>query len=196
MAKGNKFVRGVKIAVAVLAVLVMSVWSMILYSDAFIDWWIVPAVTLGVGIATAIHMWKWWIPLTWSESGLFNGMCHSVFAAVLLTFAFFALNNMLADSASERADTAVVTGHFREEHHRHRRVGRRYVANGEVYYTYKLQLKLSDGRTKFVEMPLKNYRRIHDGDSASVVLRDGLFGVPVFDHKALEFRKGNRSDRR
>lgn len=58
MDKGNKFVRGVKIAVAVLAVLVMSVWSMILYSDAFIDWWIVPAVTLGVGIATAIHMWK------------------------------------------------------------------------------------------------------------------------------------------
>ena len=49
MDKGNKFVRGVKIAVAVLAVLVMSVWSMILYSDAFIDWWIVPAVTLGVG---------------------------------------------------------------------------------------------------------------------------------------------------
>jgi len=64
MAKGNKFVRGVKIAVAVLAVLVMSVWSMILYSDAFIDWWIVTAVTLGVGIATAIHMWKWWITLT------------------------------------------------------------------------------------------------------------------------------------
>ena len=63
-------------------------------------------------------------------------------------------------------------------------------------YTYKLQLKLSDGRTKFVEMPLKNYRRIHDGDSASVVLRDGLFGVPVFDHKALRFRKAKRSDRR
>lgn len=58
MDKGNKFVRGVKIAVAVLVVLVMSVWSMILYSDAFIDWWIVPAVTLGVGIATAIHMWN------------------------------------------------------------------------------------------------------------------------------------------
>ena len=91
MAKGNKFVRGVKIAVAVLAVLVMSVWSMILYSDAFIDWWIVPAVTLGVGIANAVNMGEWGVSLPGSEIGVFNGVCHSGFSAVLLSFAFFAL---------------------------------------------------------------------------------------------------------
>ena len=190
MSGGNRFVRGVMIAVAIIVVLGLSGWSMLLYSDAVIDWWIVPVAASGIGLALSIHMWRLWRPLTWSDSALFNGLCNTVVTAVCLTFAFFALNDMLADDSTRRVETAVVAGHFREEHHRTRRVGRRYVANGEAYYTYKLQLRFADGSTKLVEMPRSSYSRIHNGDSATVVMRDGLFGVSVFDHRNLEFYKG------
>lgn len=42
----NKFLRGVKIVVAVVVLTGMIVWAMLLYKDTVIEWWIVPAVTL------------------------------------------------------------------------------------------------------------------------------------------------------
>lgn len=192
----KKFVRGVKIVVAVVALTVMIVWSMVLYKDAVIEWWIVPAVTLGVGLATGLHMWRLWRGLTDSDARWWNYGCHVVFTAAGLTFAFFALNNMLADRSSEHIERGVVAGHFREERRKTRRVGRRYVATGEKYYVYKLKIELDNGEEKFVPMDERRYRRVHDGDSVTVPVMKGLLGVTVMETDSMKIKTSKRGRKR
>ena len=192
----SKFLRGVRIGVGVLVLMVLIGWSMLLYRDAVIEWWIVPAVTLAVGLATGLHMWRLWRRLTGDDGRWWNYGCHVVFTVAGLTFAFFALNNMLADREGEHVEHGVVAGHFREERRKTRRVGRRYVATGEKYYVYKLKIELENGAEKFVQMDEGRYRRVHDGDSVSVPVMRGLLGVTVMETDSLKIKTSARGRRR
>ena len=184
------------IVLTIVAMIVMTVWSMILYADTVVEWWIVPAVTLAVGFATGLHMWRWWRWLTREDAMWINYLCHTVCSAIILTFAFFTLNTMLADRSSERIEAGVVKGHFREERRKTRRVGRRYVATGEKYYEYKLQIELADGQTKLVSVNNGRYRQVHNGDSLTVPVMDGLLGLTVIDVDSIKFKPKYKKTKR
>ena len=180
--------RYVLIGLTVLTLLVMSGWAMLLYSGAVIDWWIVPAVAFAVGLATGLHLWRMWRYLTGSQSMAFNYVCHAVFTAALLSFIFFLLNDTFSDRDTAHTERGVVTAHFKEERHRTRRVGRRYVATGEKYYVYSLRVNLADTDPKIISVNYDRYRNVRDGDSVSVPVRTGLFGIKILDVNSMEFQ--------
>lgn len=184
----------VRIILAVVVLLATVGWTMVLYRDTVIEWWIVPAVTLTVGAATGLHMWRMWRWLTCDDGKWLNYACHTVIAAVFLSWMFFAANNLLADRSSERIESGVVEGHYREERRKTRRVGRRYVASGEIYYVYKLRIVLDNGESKFITVDTRRYSHVHNGDSVSVPIKDGLLGITVIQTDSLQFiRKKTRN---
>lgn len=184
------------IVLTVVVMIALVVWSMILYTDTVIEWWIVPAVTLAVGLATGLHMWRWWRWLTREDAMWLNYMCHAVCTAIVLTFAFFALNTMPVDRTAARPEPGVVKEHYREERRKTRRVGRRYVASGEKYYIYKLLIELADGQTKLVTVDNGRYRQVHNGDSLTVPVADGLLGLTVIETDSIKFRKAHKGSGR
>ena len=189
-------VRYFLITLLVMMFVVMSVWAMILYSHAMIAWWIIPTVGLGIGLASGLHMWRLWRRVTDTHGMAWNYLCHSVFTAAFVSWIFFALNNMLADRDTERVVSGVVDGHFREERHRTRRVGRRYIANGEKYYVYKLEVQLEDGQKKMLDVPYSRYNNVRNGDSISVPVLDGLLGVTVMETDSLKYHTRPKAKRK
>lgn len=171
-----------------MAIVAMTVWSMILYYDAVIEWWLIPAVGLGIGLASGLHLWRIWCRITDTPAMVWNYMCHTVVTATFVTWAFFMVNNLLADRDTERTETGIIAAHYKETRHRTRRVGRRYVANGEPYYVYRLEVELRDGQKKLLNVPLDRYRNVRNGDSVAVTVRDGLLGVTVIDADEVKFQ--------
>lgn len=184
------------IPLLVMMFVVMTVWSMILYSDAVIAWWIIPAVGLGIGLASGLHLWRLWRRVTDTQGMAWNYLCHSVFTAAFVTWVFFTVNNLLADRDTERVMHGVVSAHFREERHRTRRVGRRYVSTGEKYYVYKLEVELSDGQRKKLDVSYGRYKNVRNGDSVTVPVCDGLLGVMVMETDSLKYKTRPKAKRK
>ena len=187
----------VKIILAVVVFLVMSIWTTILYRDAIISWWIVPSVTLAVGAATGLHMWRPWRFITGSDNMWLNLACHAVFTAAFLSFIFFGVNKMLADRSKLHSEKAVVTAHYKQEHDRTRRVRRgRYIPTGEKYYTYSLEIMLRNGEAKTISVPLSRYNNVRNGDSVSVPVCKGLLGVTVLQVDSIKYPAKKKKARR
>lgn len=180
--------RYVRISLLVLTMLALSGWTAALYSDAVIDWWLVPAAALAVGLATGLHMWRIWRCVTGSQTMALNYVCHAVVTGVTLSFLFFFVNDAFSDRATEHTERGVVTAHFREERHRTRRVGRRYVASGEKYYVYRLEVRLPSTGPKIISVTYDRYRNVRDGDSVSVPVREGWLGVTLLDVDSMKFQ--------
>lgn len=186
----------VRIVLAVVVLLAIVGWTMMLYKDAVIEWWIVPAVTLVVGAATGLHMWRMWRWLTGDDGKWLNYACHVVVTAIMLSWMFFAANDLLADRSTERLESGVVKGHYREERRKTRRVGRRYVATGEKYYVYKLRIELESGESKFITVNTQRYSRVHNGDSLTVPVMDGLLGITVIHTDSIKFKTRPKARRK
>lgn len=180
--------RYVLIAVIVLALLAMGGWAAMLYADAVIDWWIVPSVALAVGLATGLNMWRIWRPVTGSQTMALNYVCHAVVMAVTLSFLFYFVNDTFSDRGASHTERGVVTGHFREERHRTRRVGRRYVATGEKYYVYSLKVKVPSAEPKLISVNYDRYKAVRDGDSVTVPVREGFLGVTLLEVDSMKFQ--------
>lgn len=180
--------RYVWISLLVLTMLALSGWTAALYSDAVIDWWLVPAAALAVGLATGLHMWRIWRRVTGSQTMALNYVCHAVVTGVTLSFLFFFVNDAFSDRATEHTERGVVAAHFREKRHRTRRVGRRYVASGEKYYVYRLEVRLPSADPKIISVTYDRYRNVRDGDSVSVPVRKGWLGVTLLDVDSMKFQ--------
>lgn len=151
-------------------------WGGYILDRTFVDWW----WPVGCAVALAAILWiparKW----QWNESGAVVRFCvHMAVVSVFFFWAGMALNYYCADSGSTHEEQAVVERKFKEERHRSRRVGRRYVNSGETYYVYYMELRLPDGRAKNVRVSQPRYRNIRVGSTRSISVSDGLLGLTV-----------------
>lgn len=101
-----------------------------------------------------------------------------IIATELYALGFLSANMLFPISTDIRTEKAVVRSVYSETHHRTRRVGRRYIANGEEYKIYKMDVEFSNGCIKSRAISSKRYNRIHQGDSIEFQLETGLFGIP------------------
>ncbi|MDE6371718.1 MAG: hypothetical protein K2K92_09560 [Duncaniella sp.] len=179
--------RYVKIGLAVLVMLMLTGRTMMLYYNAVIAWWIVPAVATALALALSLHTWRGFRWLTGLRSMLPNYLCSVAVLSIFTSFLFFEVNSLLSRSDTERTEPGIVTAHVREERHRTRRVGRRYVTNGEKYYEYNLLITLDDGSSKLIRVSNSRYRNIKNGDSLTVPVREGGLGVAIMRIDSLRF---------
>ncbi len=72
---------------------------------------------------------------------------------------------------------------YRTEHHRSRRVGRRYVSTGETYYRYHADISLPDGKQVTVPITAGRYRTARANDSITIAVHKGMMGVDYITPK-------------
>lgn len=175
----NRILRGILIGLIVLIVIGTSGIAMALHGETFVSPWLPGLLALALGASTSLVMWKWWIPLTGTDSRLFNTLCHIVTVASVAIAAFYGANYAFADRSTHHTEMAVVEGRYSETRYHSRRVGRRVVGRGEPYKVYHIEVCLTDGQKKRLSVPFGRFRRIHTGDTISLPVEQGALGFPV-----------------
>lgn len=169
------------IALCVISIIVLSVagFDIWLASDTLINGWIPLGICAMISIYGAIMLhsrWKW---LTQSSTKWINILCGIAVTTPLLLLAFYGTNWLGASPDKVHTEEVTVESRYYKERHRTRRVGRRYVADGEPYKVYYATVVFPDGFKKEISLTHSRYRRIHQGQHLSVEVTTGLWGVRV-----------------
>ncbi len=176
---------GKKIIIVVLIII-----SFILYAMAWVIWmntlvkgWIPLTLCSVLALLFGAILWKIWKKVTGSEKFWINYICAVVFGEGLFLCAFFGVNVIFADSSHVWKERVVVEKKYMKERHRTQRVGRRTYTTGRKYYEYYYDIKFSDGKIKTKPASLKQFNRLHTGDSISVYMERGFLNLPVMIRK-------------
>lgn len=142
-----------------------------------------PLVPVMVGLAggafTGTLFWKYWIPITSSSRFYINFIVNIFVSAGILSALFLGINMWGANRNDLREEKVVVERRFSETHHRSKRVGRRYVTQGEPYKMYYIEIGMPEGKKKKLAVGYSDFRRIRTGDSIMISVNKGLLGFPV-----------------
>lgn len=180
IAKSTNTPASVAIVVLVVVWLLAGGLAMALYSRTLVELWIPVATCSVLSLLSGVWLWKPWQRLTDSESMLPNFICHFFFSLVIFLGFFFAANRFLA-SGPDYEERVRVERKYSEKKYRSRRVGRNRYARGEAYYEYYAEIRLGDGRTKQLKLPLATYNNTRSGSTMTLHLRRGFFGLPVIE---------------
>lgn len=136
-------------------------------------------VGLAGGVLTGTLFWKYWIHVSGTSSFYINFLINIVATAGIWAALLLGINMWGARSESGHDEKVVVERRFAETHHRSKRVGRRYVAQGEPYKVYYVEIAMPDDRRKKLSVGYSEYSRICTGDSVTVSVNRGLLGFPL-----------------
>lgn len=173
--------RKILIAFVAIIVILSYVVAIGLYLITIVDWWVPLAVAVPPAVASSLLAGKLWSGLTGSRSALLNRAVHTIALTGVIAALFFTVN-FTADAPAADVDV-VVSRKFSREHHRNRRVGRRYLPTGEAYHTYHAVVILPDGREKEIEITRGRYSRLRTGGDMTLSLRPGRLGLPVISRR-------------
>lgn len=143
-------------------------------------WWWIVVVALFAAATTGLFKWQRWQRITRWRSFAANFVVHTVLATGVVLALCLGVNMVQSPSVPAETVECKLAGVYRKEHRRTRRVSaRRYVANGEKYYTYSARVVLPDGRQRKVSLTLERYNRLqrHRPDSITLQVRTGLLGI-------------------
>lgn len=102
-----------------------------------------------------------------------------LFMVPVLAGTFYLVNYLGADKDNASDMPAVVESKYYEIRHRSRRVGRRYVSNGEPYNVYYADLRLADGHHAKMRLTGAQISSVRAGEEINVKIASGMLGIPV-----------------
>lgn len=108
-----------------------------------------------------------------------------VFASSAWFLLSLALNYHIPRKGELHDEIATVEQRYTKTRHRTKRVGRRVTAQGEPYKVYYIVLRLSDGKTKDMEVTHSTYRHFSKGDTLTVTLDRGILNIPVIKSQII-----------
>lgn len=164
----------------------------------FVAWWL----PIGTGAACAIPLtWltrRFWPWLTGIARWWPNAVAAMLMFSAVDSCAILMANYASALQAQSSRTAAVVTGKARVTKHHTRRVGRRYVQTGSIYYVYELNAKMYNGRDITLTVPVNVYNSTKQGDTLGLPVAKGILGWEVADigHVAYPKHTGARHHRR
>ena len=120
--------------------------------------------------------WQW---LTKTTARWINILCATAVTTPVLLLVFYGSNWLGASSDNIHSEQVTVESKYYKQRHRTRRVGRRYVANGEPYKVYYATVVFPDGFRKEVGLTYSRYRTIRKNQQLTVEVTTGLWGVRV-----------------
>lgn len=163
-----------------------------LQRDTIVDWWkpaavcFIPACLFGymlVGVMRAI---------TGVRNRLINIFAGVVVSFSILSGSFYILNFYKSDAESSKTCHALVVNKYSEERYMVRRVSRHRSVRGQKQMVYYIIIKLPDERTKKIEVPVREYVKMHNGQKLTLKIENGFFGIPVIKNLNLPIRKYKR----
>ncbi len=184
MAKSNTPGAGKIILMILLVLVAMAAYgcAIALYGMTLVDWRVPVIAGAGGAAITGVVLGNKWNFLTRSHSYPLNFCVHFFFTAGICIALLLGLNFWGASDSGGHKEMAVIVRKYSETRHRSKRVGRRYVAQGEPYKAYYAEIAFADGRHKTMGVSVSRYRGMHQGDSIPVTIKKGVFGWPVIKY--------------
>lgn len=175
----RNLLRSIMISVLTICLLLVAGTDMILADDTLINGWIPLGISTVIAIYGGIMLHRHWQWLTKSTTAWINILCGAVATTPLLLLIFYGSNWLGASSDTIHTEQVTVESKYYKQRHRTRRVGRRYVANGEPYKVYYATVAFPDGFKKEVGLTYSRYRTIRKNQQLTVEVTTGLWGVRV-----------------
>lgn len=180
------------ILILVILLVIMAYGTAIaLYELTLVTWWIPWGLCALFALVSGLTMWRLWRGLTGESGFTLNYLAHVGAATGIAAALFFGINYLGADTAESHEETVTVERKYRKEHHRTRRVGRRYVREtGNPWYDYHIDVRLENGQEKSLTVPVRRYSRLRTGSSITITLSPGLLGLPVIKRDEAPSKNG------
>ncbi len=116
--------------------------------------------------------------LSTSDSKVLNILVATLFFTSLLTCGFLGANYSIPGTGLHKEEVTVERLYHKTRHHT-RRVGRRYVANGEPYQVYYMEISFSNGNKKEIYLGRHGYKGYRRGRTLTLEIETGALGLPV-----------------
>lgn len=107
---------------------------------------------------------------------------YAIYWAMLLSFflfLFYFSNSHFAKEGSLHKEKVVVERVYSETHYRSKRISRNRHVRGEPYKLYYIDVAFQSGHSKKLSVDLHQYRRIDRGDTLTLDVEKGLWGIAV-----------------
>ncbi len=171
--------RPVLFVVMVFATMFVGGMWVVLYHDTMVQWW----VPVGVGAFLGVLSWpltrRVWPRVTGTCRGIINFPCNLLLVGVVTSALFLGINYWGASPSSAETIETTVSGKYRKQHTRYRRLNRRTRVADGYWYSYRIVIGLPDGREKEIEVPLSEYNHIKTGSRHELTVQQGAFGFNV-----------------
>lgn len=154
-------------------------FSITLHHDTLINGWWPLGISAAVAIITSLWGWQLWKWLTDMRAVWVNCIVHIIVTTSVLLLLFYSINYYGSRPSSEITRDVEITSRYYKIHHHSNRTGRHSYSRGAPYKVYFIQITFPSGRTKDLQLPYSEYRRLHKGSHLSLQLQRGFFGIPV-----------------
>lgn len=181
MAKLKKVYPGKYVTRCLLSAFVVILYAgaVALTSNTLTDWWI-PFTTAGIIAAlTGVYCWKIWRWFTTSGKFMWNYITHMLSFTGIIAAMFYIGNYALADRSSSQNKTAEVEKVYHKVQYHTKRIRRNRYGRGEAYNVYYMKIRLENGMIKDIKIPYNKYIKTRKGDTVTIPIAKGGFGVPV-----------------
>lgn len=194
---------GLWLGITLLILLAGAVWVMLEYT--LVNTWIFLGCILVLscvltGLCYKLHC----LPVIFSNK-ILNLITATLILLVIISGATLTANYFTADFDHEEPTKAIIERKYQQTRHRSRRSGRRSYEQGEPYQAYFVDLRFlspieatgyanprdtdqynETGRKLLkIELSRKPYSRIHKGDTATISISNGIFGLQVISPSTL-----------
>lgn len=163
----------------VLAVIVFYGLTFVLWSMTLVSLLTIIIGSLFLAALSGLPLFNKWSVITGTKSLPVNIIFHLVIATGVFMSIILGINFLGRNVAETKAESVNIVRVYSEEHHRSRRVGRRYITNGEVYKVYYIDVELPGGYEKALSISPARFRNCHKGDSVTVKLTPGALGMTI-----------------
>lgn len=178
MSKKRTFLYGFTIALGVLG------WMFVYAcSSTVLGGWYLSAIAAIIALLFVMPMARWWQKFTHLKSMLLNALIAVAVGGGIISAVLIGLNFIDLPGTEPVYYRCKVEKSYRTEHHRSRRVGRRYVSTGETYYRYHADISLPDGKQVTVPITAGRYRTARANDSITIAVHKGMMGVDYITPK-------------
>ena len=150
-----------------------------LSSETLISPWLPVSASIIIAILSSIKIGGYWEYISTNSNIWLNRTIHVITTTAIVGGAFYSCNYLFDNDSTRHKEQVVVENRYHKVRYRSKRITRRTYTRGEPYKVYYIDVQFSDGRKKSLSVPFKRYKRIHTGDTISLNIATGLFGIPV-----------------
>lgn len=146
------------------------------------------AVCCAAGVVTAVCcmvMKNLWAKMTQTSKLWVNTGVGAVVVFPIVLCTLLGVNYFGADYSTQHTENAVIERLYSKTRHHTKRVSRRTIGVGEEYKVYYAEVSMPGVAKKEISLSLKQWQRLHKGDTIKLQVAQGALGMPVIKRKGV-----------
>lgn len=176
--KGKSKRATIVLVLAILAIIILSGCAMCFFERTVVTAINVVLPAISVGFIVSYLCKGLAFRVSGNRNFLINYIVQGVLFSALFSSAFLIGNYTLGGKGLHQEEVTVERVYSKTQH-RPRRVGRRYVGQGQPYKVYYMEIAFANGNRKEIRLGQTGYHGHKKGQKLRLDISTGLFGLPI-----------------